>query len=134
MGEIGEVLVPFDSGAHVWRFHVELGVMEADIGPDQGFDASEETGINAEITKRLVAFEGVVESPGDGFSIERFRLQLHYVFAAAAERRGDQGVCHLVQSREGRAIEQGGQEEVAAAAVLIKLLWSQGVFHHIRGG
>ena len=106
--------------------------MEADIGPDQGFDASEETGINAEITKRLMAFEGVVESPGDGFSSERFRLQLHYAFVA--ERRGDQGVCHLVQSREGRAIEQGGQEEVAAAAVLIKLPWSQGVFYHISGG
>ena len=35
VGEVGEILVPLDGGADLCGLHVELGVVEADIGTQQ---------------------------------------------------------------------------------------------------
>ena len=132
--KIGEILVPFDRRADPWGLHVELGVVQADIRPDQALDGIEDPRVAAELPKHLVTFTGVVDSSGYGLSIDLFRFELQDGGVAVLYSFGDDGVDGLVQPAQGRCVQQGGQERDTIAPVFLDLLRAQGGIYPLGRG
>ena len=134
VGEVGEILVPLDGGADLCRFHVELGVVEADIRPQQRLYGIQYSSISAEIHKGLVAFDRVVDPPGNDCSILEFRLQLQDRVVAALQGVSNKSSYRLVQRSDGLLIEQGGQDDDAILSVHIELFRTEMEVHHVESG
>ena len=134
VGEVGEILVPLDGGADLCRFHVELGVVEADIRPQQRLYGIQYSSISAEIHECLVAFDRVVDPPGNGCSILEFRLQLQDRVIAALQGVFNKSINRLVQRFDCLLIEQGGQEDDAIRSVVLELFRAEVEVHHVESG
>ena len=60
MGQIGQVLMPFDHRSHLGRFHVQLAVMEIQVVAQNYSDCIDQPVISGQITEILVHIERVV--------------------------------------------------------------------------